>query len=297
LHIGLPKTGTTAIQKWCFQNTDYLRENRSEYPRSDLPHADPKHSFILTELLNGKFQRISDALKNDHCERIIFSNEALSIFLSEIKKESIDRLIREAKGRDIAIVLSLRTDDDWAASLYKQSIINPNRNSPINAIGKDFEEFLRIPRIKELLDHDFLIKSISEKFKTKRILLMVDSKDSVTDFLSTIGIPPSKEIVRAEHNSSLPNSLIPLISKINSTITSEGERFAWIALVLTALNVNNINLAYYRAQLYNPENFRSINSAVKNGFLNEISTADRLKIEKTLSGFGNETYRDVRSRL
>ena len=61
LHIGLPKTGTTALQHWCCQNRQNMRRAGVDYPEQ-VEALTPRHQFVVNEIRAGKFPIMKEVL-------------------------------------------------------------------------------------------------------------------------------------------------------------------------------------------------------------------------------------------
>lgn len=125
IHIGFPKTGTSTIQKFCYENRDLLKEQGLYYPQ---PHAIfPGHDghLDISEKTVTFFQGniayrecvdlyIKDILQ-EKCKMNLLSSEALIIDKPSTIKELFDRF-------DIRIVCFIRNIFDFMSSHEKQVV-------------------------------------------------------------------------------------------------------------------------------------------------------------------------------
>lgn len=100
LHIGMPKTGTTAIQHFLSQNVEQLRAEGIVY--DGYRGADKCHDFLAHWVHKGQWQKVEaflDGLKVDDAKTVILSCGRLFAFSSRIA----------TRTRDMAMV-----DGHWA---------------------------------------------------------------------------------------------------------------------------------------------------------------------------------------
>jgi len=128
LHIGMNKTGSTAIQAWLNTNKDHLlRTDGIYYPLEGLQGG--AHYGLSDELgfklggfsindkrLNDLQKKFLASIKENKCDKVIFSSEN---FVLDKDLHSIKQFF---KGFDCKVVVYLRRHDCWWESLYNQSL-------------------------------------------------------------------------------------------------------------------------------------------------------------------------------
>lgn len=141
IHIGTPKTATTAIQFFCMENADILADKGYCYPSFpfDYPGTNKSHNgnFLLGVLRdengNRNYEREQrnfwDGMsivkklfqKYDH---IILSNEAIWRKADIAKKDFWEIMVQEAKeaGFQIHVIVYLRRQDGYFISNWNQRI-------------------------------------------------------------------------------------------------------------------------------------------------------------------------------
>lgn len=156
VHIGLPKTGSTAIQTFLARNRERLLSQDADY----LPVGDFKKGVDAqiasgngAHLARSLLQPTSDdflpeshpiiakalqSLRQSPARRVILSSEHFA-FASD---EGWNRLcaLGKEQGRDIVIVAVLRNHCDWISSSYIQLIRNHGVQS---AAPEDLAEYYR----------------------------------------------------------------------------------------------------------------------------------------------------------
>lgn len=129
LHVGMGKTGTSAIQRFLNQEKLDLAEagifntgNRFQNLKSNFLFK-KQGEITNTNLLKEGLQALSDTAKNLHnISHIVWSNESLSMSRNyENLIEEISRSILEAGVFDeVTVILAFRRQDDWLESAYRQ---------------------------------------------------------------------------------------------------------------------------------------------------------------------------------
>ncbi len=133
LHVGMDKTGTSAIQTFCYQNKEKILKNSGIYYSNTGLWSDFSHhlyAFSLLELAgycNQDFITLCSKLEREASKysTVLISSECLfkttikpqfDLFLSSLF--SIFDLVK--------VVVYVRRQDDWVESRYKHSIISGN---------------------------------------------------------------------------------------------------------------------------------------------------------------------------
>jgi hypothetical protein len=133
IHIGVPKTGTTAIQRFAFDNRQQLRELGLLYPEAalrGLGHHD--FAFMLDggypdwakpqeetlSVLAGRLQKECEPFTGD----ILLSSEDFYLFPQPEKLFSLVEKSGLAKQRTIRVIVYLRRQDELMVSWYNQAV-------------------------------------------------------------------------------------------------------------------------------------------------------------------------------
>lgn len=216
LHIGLPKTATTSIQFFCFENREILKNKGYCYPLfpcSNISETRNAH-FLLesitdengnenrekTELARQKHYREIEILFEKY-DNIVLSDEALWHKLCGVKSNLWNELLAQSEkgGYELKVILYLRRQDTFAESWWNQSVKMNGR-----VLDEPWEDFIKerylhidyareIQKIEKLIGEENLIVRRFEKQNLK-------NQDIIHDFLDVIGLEYGDEFAEMSQN-------------------------------------------------------------------------------------------------
>lgn len=193
LHIGMPKTGTSALQSFFAKNRERLYEDGIWYPELNAEsrveeklkafrgNADFLNSNISFEHMN-KEQR---QLFVDTCNKlrssdkdILLSNEGLFQYNETGYKNFV------SQGFDVRVIVYLRRQDLWGESVWNQVVKGSDvTESCFDFIKmKDLDYYDKLKGIAAVIGKDNVIVSVYEEGSAGR------QKDIFTTFLNILGI-------------------------------------------------------------------------------------------------------------
>ncbi len=181
LHIGMPKSATTSIQKFLEKNREVLLTHNFSYPDVLVKYrwADPRRNghFLLEHYTVNKESKdwekyqanyengISTILKAfETVDNVILSDEGLWLakYLKKILKEFKSTL--DKHNIELKIIVYLRRQDLWITSLWNQKI----KENRYNMTADEFIE-KRTPRLH--LDYSKRLKTVEKAVDISNIFV------------------------------------------------------------------------------------------------------------------------------
>ena len=174
LHLGLPKTGTTALQQHLFPELESVQYLGVRQPRNQSQHE--LFSLLRSHVLFGKGDRnaVQQALNHEVCvgRPLLFSEEEVLIgqldgseketAMSTSWKQKLKRLSDVVDGLDTLVVISLRDFRQGVYSYYSELIpaIGYDRN-PVSLVqDSDLFGIWRFGELEKELAGRFGMKNI-----------------------------------------------------------------------------------------------------------------------------------------
>ncbi|ENT1990776.1 hypothetical protein [Campylobacter coli] len=225
VHIGTPKTGTTTIQNFLFENRSKLKQNKFLYPLSI--EKDKQHWKLVT--LSCEFQKnkinnynniFFDKLKSEIDDKIttIFSSEGF-VWSIEDKKNilGLKNLLISLGFTKIFILLYIRNPVDLMISFSSQDIKNAHQYiSYETSPEKHFK--------RHNFDYKWICESWGEVFGKENLIVRLFDKnefyqgDLLKDFIHSIGLEWDDEfIIPPKQNESLDLLGIELLKRTNKS--------------------------------------------------------------------------------
>lgn len=184
IHIGMPKTGSSAIQAFLSLNADFLKRNNFSFPwhpgfgqayQTSAGNATQLHHWILEGDVDAFKSRLQDIAEGN----VILSSEVLFHTCRLEPKKVFDFF----SGFDVKIVCYIRKIDDLVESCVNQLVKNHGLI--------DFSDSHTI-----VADHDYVttILNLGKFFNKKNIIVRPYDKkqfkdsDIYTDFLECVGL-------------------------------------------------------------------------------------------------------------
>lgn len=243
LHIGLTKTGTSAIQTYCWNNREVLLSRyKILYPVTGLFFgAGPAHykftwfyfkdlekrikdSEILNELrgnyksIKQLFEELMQELNNinisDFPNSMIFSCENYSVINPELLVSDIYEFSDKIRLSEIIVIIYLRRQDKWLEAAYSQHVKG--------GYYTDFKSFTANSLKRNDLYYWDILNRWRKAFPEAKIVPRIyDRKlfpngNVIIDFMSVLGIKIQQTVnYNIEANPSLSFASILALRKIN----------------------------------------------------------------------------------
>lgn len=202
IHIGMPKTGTTALQNFLLQNNDKLLKYGWCYPilsedemdtqdMSDIEACGNAYDIYQALVSENNKQELDKGmeivLKKLKEKNVIISTEGISVDGIELFIGGIEKI------KKIKVVVYLRRQDREIESMYNQLIKGGN-------VYDTFEKFIESEEnLKKWLGYLSKLDSISQIIGKENLIVRVYESqqlvgnDIVADFMSVLGIPLDKD--------------------------------------------------------------------------------------------------------
>ena len=197
LHIGMNKTGSTAIQHALAANASRLKRHGLLYPETGRIRADAH--YLLSQVLGFSHRlskaarepgietalepRIREEAERTRCAQVVMSSEAFVI------PGDIARVKAFFADWDCRIVLYLRRHDHWWASSYSQGVASVE--APPWESG--FENYIAVQRRRpDKGNYRLLIESWAQHFGEENLIVRPYEREQnrpniAADFLQAIG--------------------------------------------------------------------------------------------------------------
>ncbi len=201
VHIGLPKTGTTAIQYFLHENRASLKHAGYLYPGKGTAHhclgwrmAGIKGWLPSEEAAIAESRKIFREINESKFAHVIVSSETMSEGLLDHAGRLHAILEEELHSAwEARIIVYLRRQDHWLESWYMEEV--GSKEPPANSYT--FPEFLLHYRERAQIDYWALLRPWDELFGKENLIVRIYEKEQqpqgiARDFLQAIGISPDR---------------------------------------------------------------------------------------------------------
>lgn len=239
LHVGTPKTGTSAIQVFCRDNVEVLQKNGYDYPMFDtgFDHVGRHRNghFLISNMIeDGKeniekqkevraegFKKVEEAFKR--YRNVILSDEGIwhaAVYRKNVK--DVWQIIKnhaEKCGYQVKIIVYLRRQDRMAVSWLNQQI----KEGQNTFRAMTWQQFLDGKK-RVILDYYSQLENIAAVYGKDNIIVRVYEKERFeggrieSDFLKCVGLEMGDEykIKTGRENPSLPTRLCEIWRIMNT---------------------------------------------------------------------------------
>ncbi|WP_017931943.1 hypothetical protein [Robiginitomaculum antarcticum] len=241
LHVGPPKTATSAVQYWLRKHNEALKEIGISYP--DMFGTDnDKHSFLVRALRQDpKLTLLEDALSKNKSPTLIFSDEGLCNHLDDFDPTALTRFRYLTEGYRVGILIVHRQPEPWIKSYHKQCVLNPdNGASPLWGTAMNVETLSEHLRVKRLMNIRGLVESLKGSFGAVTVkTFQFESTDWFDDMLDTIGAGHLTPANLPKSNVSVPDWATECLRRVNAVTHNQDLRNYWKSALQIYLQTNH----------------------------------------------------------
>jgi hypothetical protein len=192
VHIGMPKTGTTALQTLLHRHRGELRSRGILYPTSPHPEYPGMHTWLSSAALNDSADAAADAVRRGLLEvdgdvtTVVLSNEVIWPRWQEITEQG-RRLLRTLAERfQTEVWIWLRDPAAVTASGWIEVLTNPY---PDLARPGSVHELLDDPSMQRVLDYRGMVADVEAVFGAGAARVMPYEGDTVEKAAELLGTP------------------------------------------------------------------------------------------------------------
>ncbi len=251
MHVGLPKTGSSALQHWCAASRVTLRKADIEFPDWDPNWVVPRHQFAVRELRTGFFPRLETLLASGHGRHILLTSEGFTNQFFDFPRSALDAFRKVTAEFEKIVFVVLRSDASWMKSYYQQSVINEPNPTYSFGTALRFEEFSKVERVIKLRD---LAKDggdeLGNAFGASKVSVTRYEDNWFGQFKTLLGVDRLKGLHQlTRQNASPSDAVIEIIRQINSLALENGVRHDLIkAIGIISINETDSLRHYYGAR-------------------------------------------------
>ncbi len=232
LHIGLPKTGSTAAQEFLYANRELLKTQKIYYPNTGI--IDGAHHLLATSLLKrvppalqklprpnsqAIYRDLINNFNHSGCNTMLLSTEYFSLFGFPYQKHGREFIADFFRDFDIRILAYLRHQLPRYESTYSQEVRNAKLSQPVYH-QEFFQDFIS----RKGNYYTFLIDQWAETFGKSGLIIrpfvrsLLHKRNIIYDVLDQINAPldATWKFPMHEANQALSYYRIDLLNKLTT---------------------------------------------------------------------------------
>lgn len=164
LHAGLPKTGTSSLQRLFHDHRADLRALDIDYPDPVNTPEDPKHDFLINDIAAGHCRTLPQVLARAQSPTVLLSIEGLSGRVNLVPEAGL-RAFREATaGLAVEAHVVTRDPEPWVRSFWKQHALIDGPQTHGCGTALPLADFAVLDRVRPLVDHPGLARRLAEAY-------------------------------------------------------------------------------------------------------------------------------------
>lgn len=235
LHVGLPKTASTALQRLFYENRGLLNDYGLVYPEVNTDTISPKHHYLFAELVKADFPTLCGMLQTNKGKNILLSAEAMTNHFYDFSDNALSSFREVTNNYNVRVLLCVRDPMRWSKSYYCQAIINPEvRLLDYYATSLTLGAFRGVPRVAKLMNFQKLATDVGEGYGADSVDVIKVGGDWMAQLAKVINAPGLKTLEPDRTNESPPTWAIELLRQVNAYRLPEERRMAWKASICVA---------------------------------------------------------------
>lgn len=246
LHVGLPKTGSSALQKCCDDNRQQFLQHSVNYPLPEEHLISRKHQFLINSLLRGRFDQLCSILEQNNARTIILSTEGLTNHLYDFPPEHLATFRDITSAYEVTIFVVFRERESWTRSRYKQSVLSSLNARGEQATSLKYEEFCALRHTMQLTDPTALCKDLKSAYGAQEVVAVAYERDWMAAFVAMLGIPSSTMLKTLERvHVSVSDELVEIVRQVNALGVTQQERTDLLAALQACLATQHQALQHF----------------------------------------------------
>lgn len=232
LHVGLPKTGSTAWQVWADQNRAALLARGIDYPASPQADTGPNHQILRAALMKGDLAPVARMVEAAQAPVLFLSAEGLSLMLDAFRQVPLRAFRAMLDGIEVTCVLVLRETEGWVTSMHKQAVLNNPNPAQGYATDETRAAFAARPRIRALLDHAALPGAVQAAFGARDCVVLDYARAPFDGLCAVLGLKDAQRFpVPPVVHVSVSGAVVEIVRQVNAMDLPPALRQAFLALV------------------------------------------------------------------
>ncbi|AGW15249.1 hypothetical protein DGI_4037 (plasmid) [Megalodesulfovibrio gigas DSM 1382 = ATCC 19364] len=233
VHLGTPKTGTTALQEFFAQNILELRHAGIDYFREFIQGTgDQKHQRIfqgMSQQNNELIDRIKEHIRHESAQgahTFLISSEGYYNYVQECGPSYMQCIRELAKEFSVCLVVFLRPQCYFLESYYRQCLRNPKvEDRPAYCSDLSIETFAALPWMSNQLDYARNIQFFMDNMGGASLALVRYSSQALKSFLRFLCVPHdlATRITRTTPKLSLNRNATELLRVLNRVLSPESR--------------------------------------------------------------------------
>lgn len=241
LHIGLPKTGTTTIQRALKLNEAWLNSQGYVIPQAGMPtevlnftqpdiaaemavHHNLAWQHFAPDLFRsdaGTSEDLAEEIGNHHAERFIVSSEQIV----EIDPEYIATALQ--KVADVIAIVYLRRQDFFLQSMYTQRIKYGDTTETFQEAYSRLIHHYAYLRYQQFLDHLTGMFG-ADNLRVRNFDDVVQHGDLISDFFTQCDVMPSVDVQAPPPDNETPSiKTLELVRAVQCQLNERGNVYSW----------------------------------------------------------------------